>query len=476
MDDIGKIRSSGLIKKRSKKSWPVMFWILMRALALFYHRSVVTERKCLSCHVGKMTSARHAAKRMHGMDTPLDFYILAYESSSSAAESGSDEMNHFMQEQDGESCDVCQTLWWTCYRDPVKYTEGDLGMSRWIRRWDGVISMGWLIVTIAIFLFYGGSFVPQLFGKPDQILRLLVKLCMLVLLSTHYIFVLCSKIRSLFKAATPRLCWATTLNVRYLIKRAQFLDMPSRGLPGAPFLLICVGCPLLIALYRLVIFLCISTCDVSVYSVSQSLVAAIFMVNWGLFLYLIYFVRHSFQCQFNLLLSYIKEFGDDLQRFRAMILNAAADFSCYQQLCTLYLALTFPVLVIAVVATLTVDYAFNVSNCLDKQSQLIENHLTICAWSEIGVALLLCTIAMGGLKVRYIWENFVGNVLIMKSGKSKLLRKELFQDAEYLLRESSLLLTSILFSVSGLYVGFKFGEQNITFSTCNGTSVEDTCY
>lgn len=102
-------------------------------------------------------------------------------------------------------------------------------MSRWIRRWDGVISMGWLIVTIAIFLFYGGSFVPQLFGKPDQILRLLVKLCMLVLLSTHYIFVLCSKIRSLFKAATPRLCWATTLNVRYLIKRAQFLDMPSRG-------------------------------------------------------------------------------------------------------------------------------------------------------------------------------------------------------------------------------------------------------
>ncbi|XP_071814697.1 uncharacterized protein [Apostichopus japonicus] len=462
-----------LVERKSRK-WPNSFWFLMRALALFYHRSVVIERKCLYCHVRNITGNNYE-QRMNGMDTPLDFYILTYESN--GALSRSDEMNN-SQNQDPDSCDACQASWWNSYRVPEKYTERDIGRSRLSRRCGGVISMAWLTVVLGGLLCYSGSFLPKLFGEPDQVLSLLLKLTLVALMATHYIFILCSKIRSIFKVAACRLCWATTFNVRYLIKRAQFLDLANRGLPGAPFLILCVHCPLPLAVYRSIIFLYISSCGVNLYSVSQSLVGAFFMVNWGLFLYLIYFIRLSFQCQFNLLLSYIKDFEDDLQRCRAILLNVAADFSCNQQLCTLYLALTFPVLVIAVVANLTVDYVINVSNCLDQESQLIANHLAILFWSEIGVALLLCSIAMGGLKVRYIWENFVGNVLIMKTDKSRLLRKELFQEAEYLLRESSLLLTTIVFSVTGPYMGFHFDNQNVMMmnSSCNVTSAKLSCY
>ncbi|PIK46962.1 hypothetical protein BSL78_16156 [Apostichopus japonicus] len=87
---------------------------------------------------------------MNGMDTPLDFYILTYESN--GALSRSDEMNN-SQNQDPDSCDACQASWWNSYRVPEKYTERDIGRSRLSRRCDGVISMAWLTVVL------GGYFV-----------------------------------------------------------------------------------------------------------------------------------------------------------------------------------------------------------------------------------------------------------------------------------------------------------------------------
>lgn len=104
-----------------------------------------------------------------------------------------------------------------------------LGLSKWGCRLNGVFSIGWLVIALAILCYYIGSFVPQLYGNPDDILKLLIKLTFFVLLATHYVIALCSKLRSVFKCAAPRLSWATSFNVRYLIKRAQYLDMSNRG-------------------------------------------------------------------------------------------------------------------------------------------------------------------------------------------------------------------------------------------------------
>lgn len=110
-----------------------------------------------------------------------------------------------------------------CFRHSI------LGLCRWSRRWNGVITLVWLIIVLSVLLCGICSFLPQLFGKSEEILKLFTMMTLYTLLSVHYIIILCSKVRSLLKNSANRLFWTTTVNVRYLVKRAQILDMPNRG-------------------------------------------------------------------------------------------------------------------------------------------------------------------------------------------------------------------------------------------------------
>lgn len=87
----------------------------------------------------------------------------------------------------------------------------------------------WLFTALIILLCGFFSFFGQLFGKTEELLKLLQMLTMYTLLSVSFICALCSKIRSFFKSSVNRLFWTTTLNARYLVKRAQILDLPNRG-------------------------------------------------------------------------------------------------------------------------------------------------------------------------------------------------------------------------------------------------------
>lgn len=110
---------------RKTKKWPNLFWFLMRVLGLFYHRTIVCDRKCYSCHVQDVSDLL-LKKRMNGMDADLNFYVLAYESSSNDA---TDEIiSTELQVQDRNRCSTCQTLWWNCFGIPSQYTDRDIGM------------------------------------------------------------------------------------------------------------------------------------------------------------------------------------------------------------------------------------------------------------------------------------------------------------------------------------------------------------
>lgn len=467
----GEIEKQFLLQSRQpKKKWPCLFWFMMRVLALFYHKSVVNERKCFSCCIREVSDSKRGEK-VNWMDASVDFYLLAYESDSSR--------ESMVQYNGEEDCDVCKSLWWNCYRMPEKYTEDDIGLSRWSRRWNGVISLVWLFIVLTILLCGFLSFFGQLFGKAEEVLKLIQMLTLYMLLSVSYIFILCSKIRSFFKSSANRLFWTTTLNVRYLVKRAQILDMPNRGLPGVPFLVLCTVSPIVLSTYRMGIFLIISNCDISLYSVVQSLIGVVFMVNWGFSVYLIYIIRVSFQCQFKLLTSYIKEFEEDVRKCKAMIIDIAVEFACYEKFCATYSAVNFPVIVIAVVVNITLSYVQNDNQCVteDEEGRAIALHVQVLAYLEISMAVMLSALAMGGYKVRYIWESFVTNIVIMKSRTSKFPRKELFHEAESMLKDSDILLTTLVFSVAGLYMGFKFGDQNVDIlhASCNGTATYFAC-
>ncbi|PIK42429.1 hypothetical protein BSL78_20725 [Apostichopus japonicus] len=174
-------------------------------------------------------------------------------------------------------------------------------------------------------------------------------------------------------------------------------------------------------------YLCsISDCQISIYKISQSLFGLLFFESWGLFVYILYLVRVSFQRQFNLLLCYINEFEGDLKRCRGTLCEVLADFKCYKELCSLHTVLLLPLYVYSIVANVTLNYLISES-CLTKfpKSLNVQEHIMILSWSEISVAFVLYTFALGGFRVEYIWENFYENLLYLRSGNNSKFWEEL---------------------------------------------------
>ncbi|PIK42420.1 hypothetical protein BSL78_20716 [Apostichopus japonicus] len=125
------------------------------------------------------------------------------------------------------------------------------------------------------------------------------------------------------------------------------------GLPGKLFLLQCLSCPVGVAIYRTIIFVYIGECWITLSKGLLSFVGVVFMFSLGVFVYLLYFIRVSFQCHFKLLLAYIKELECDAKRCKGVIMQVAADFSCYRRLCEVVTILMFPATVLAIVSNLT---------------------------------------------------------------------------------------------------------------------------
>lgn len=247
-----------------------------------------------------------------------------------------------------------------------------------------------------------------------------------------------------------------------------------------PFFCLCLLCPLACMSYRLVIFVVISDCQISIYKISQSLFGLLYFESWGLFVYILYLVRVSFQRQFNLLLCYINEFEGDLKRCRGTLCEVLADFKCYKELCSLHTVLLLPLYVYSIVANVTLNYLISES-CLTKfpKSLNVQEHIMILSWSEISVAFVLYTFALGGFRVEYIWENFYENLLYLRSGNNSKFWEELLCGWKDLMKVSNAVKTSMIGSVIAIYLAFDFHDQSLAFLTnsCNSTSVTNsTCF
>lgn len=93
-----------------------------------------------------------------------------------------------------------------------------------------MLSTTWLLFGAALLMLDFCTFFPRLYAQPDKILHLLHTLSLFIAIVVPLALCLCSKIRSYFKSGVPKLNWASSLNIRYLIKRAQILDLPNRGI------------------------------------------------------------------------------------------------------------------------------------------------------------------------------------------------------------------------------------------------------
>ncbi|KAJ8029942.1 hypothetical protein HOLleu_29478 [Holothuria leucospilota] len=356
-------------------------------------------------------------------------------------------------------------MWWNFQGKTEKYTAKEIGATSWNHKGSDALSSCVLLLTIAALLYDMSYHVSAFWAKPEQILRLLNQFTFFILLVAHSLFCLCSKLRSMLRSAVPCLSWASTFNARFIIRRAQILDLPRKGLPGKAFLVACMTWPLFNSVYRSYIYLYLSGCGFGLHVVTTAVVAILFMQTWGFFVYIRYFIRMSFQRNMNLLLSFIKEHEGQLDKCKGVVACVAVDFSCYSQLCELYVLVMIPVGVLALTTNITWEYMLR-ATCVseDPQSANIQHSVKLMSWSEITMAFFLTVSALGGFQVTYIWDDLSVNILHLTSERHYHFWKGLSIAVSSLTRESNSLLTTVVCSLIGIYTGLNFGsDQNVSY-------------
>ena len=125
------------------KRLPSAFWFIIKILWLLQHETVVQERKCFKCSVRKLNSdrggrtvinERRRVSSKRGSVEVVDSVLLSYHS---------DDHEHILNEEmtpillsmplnqeSGDCCEVCDSLWWDYHGQVIRYTDSDIGEYR----------------------------------------------------------------------------------------------------------------------------------------------------------------------------------------------------------------------------------------------------------------------------------------------------------------------------------------------------------
>lgn len=234
-------------------------------------------------------------------------------------------------------------------------------------------------------------------------------------------------------------------------------------MPGKYFLFLCMLWPFLNSCYRAIIYFYLSECEFDSHVVTTALFGIIMMETWGLFVYLIYFIRVSFQRQFSLILVYLRDFEGHIDRCRGAILCAFADYNLFKTFCNGYFLLTFPVIVIGLTSHITWQYLLYQVCATDLSIMKTQNFLRWLVLSEISMALFLYIFASGGMSVNYLGLQLHSNVLKLKSAAHALFWDEIVQVVDTTNRGSQLLYLSVFFSTVGIFMSLQFNDQDVTY-------------
>ncbi|KAJ8037282.1 hypothetical protein HOLleu_18062 [Holothuria leucospilota] len=468
-------------ESKSRHKWPFSFWALLKVLCLFHHRTVVTERKCFLCHVKNISQNNHALENItsakkYGI---IDALKLAYESDGKKIGCGETESLLAKTCNDNE-CEVCKSEWWNLSRTPYIYTEEEIGVDRWNHRGSSVISIVVLVLLLGLWIWDMSYPFIKLWSSPGHTMELLTEIGLFLFVVSNVVVVLCSKLRSIFMEGCPFLFWASALNVRYIIKRAQFLDLHNKGLPGKLLLAICICWPMFNSCFRAAIFLITTDYNDSVaffHAVRTSIVCTLLFQCWGCFVYMLYLIRVSFQRQFTLVLSYFVEYEGCIDACRGILLNVVTDFQCFKQLSNLYVVIMLPVAFIGMAANLSWSYLLDQACRENEEVMIVLNCVLFLAWSEMIMGIFLVSYAQGGVDVMYLWDNFFDDVLKVHSDRHEAFWRNLIRSMALISRkEGRLLVASVVFSVIGVYMALSRGNQDISFlvKACNGTNLTST--
>ncbi|XP_071814948.1 uncharacterized protein [Apostichopus japonicus] len=440
--------------------WPPIVWFIMKISAIFYHRRIVGQRRCMSCEkefykntrrvrdTARTVSDGYRRSRKHEDFELTSCYERVYDDSNITWEGSSSE------------CLACESLWWDRYGHVMKYTEESIGLKYWNHPGSWFVSILILTVIVAIMIYEIIVLELAYFAKKDRIVNLMSYLAFYSPLVVFPCMNVCSKVRSAMMV--PGI-WATTLNARFIVQRLQFLDLSAKGVPAKHFLVLCLIWPVFAATYRAYIKLGVKGQTVLPDKIS-CLTVAIAELIWGCFMLQLFLIRISFQNHFQLLLKFLQKFEGETELCQQVIRRVLVDFKCYQKCVAAYMSVMIPACILG--AATSISWFYMVNDMVNDGSKdhewfVMEKNVNFMIWSDVAMFFSLGPLAVGGFNTNYIWESFKINVIFMNRDKEKKFWDEIDWFLKHVKDDVPLISLRSIFLITSFYVTMEFGKQAI---------------
>ncbi|KAJ8036788.1 hypothetical protein HOLleu_17425 [Holothuria leucospilota] len=458
--------SSGEENVQSKRrgKWPTPVWLILKILCVFYHRKVTGKRICYSCYVKNVSYHVNSENGLCKETLLIDPICLEYEydEKESARENEGGLLPLYRSDRT-PNCDVCNMTLWNFLGEAKEYSDHEIGVSSWNSPYSKFISIVGVMFAMTVILYDFAFYIHRMLWDQHHLLHFIHYCGFLVCLSTYPVLNICSKIRSFCgqDGKFSNISWATTLNLRFIIKRLQVLDLHKKGLPGKLFLIVCLMWPSCNALYRFIIYTYIIKHHVPFHEFCTIAGTGAIMIMWGCFAYLLYLMRLSFQREFMLILNYFKKKEGDLDNCRNCLSHAILDFNCFRKFVMLYMAVMVPFTVLEVTTTVTWQYSLR-DTCQYVES-ITGSSINILIWSNTAMFIVLNIIAIGGLDVNHVWDNFLLSIIQMQTAMHCSFWRKIFTHLKRNQGDFSTTNFTMVFSVISFYMGLQFGDQDIFY-------------
>ncbi|XP_054763310.2 uncharacterized protein LOC129269879 [Lytechinus pictus] len=506
------------------KKWPFLLWIMFKFLGLFWARPVIEERYCHQCYRRRMEEVidlvhsrspeqKHAPSGhlsyFHAPEIGINDSIIAKNPNESSdfrhecdsnpllngeAQIGDAEVDHgrvrsggyCVNDHDGDDgvtgereksgrCRVCDALWWTGKGQYFKYTDKSIGLKSWNHRGSGILSMFLLVTYLSLILYDAGHYGSIYWGKKEDLIRYISYMSYLIFAASTPAVCLLALIRN--AVTNPAQCfsqWPRTLDIRYVVRRLQYLDLERRGLPNKPFLLACTVFPLLIAIYRLMFYVVLLKTSVKFQRYLACATTAIGLSLYGFFSYFIYLMRISFKAHLKLDIHFIRNHVGQLDVCRAKMSTTVQDFLNLRQLANGFMVMVCGVTTWAIATQITWNYLLFSGVYLDpnesRYNWSIQMYINGLMAMENTLFFLLPCFAIGGFSVNIIWIRFRYRLLELRRARHEHFWYRLLQFIKEQDPIKSSMQVTMLFTLIGLFVALQFGEQNIYYYFSNVTA------
>ncbi|XP_033630982.1 uncharacterized protein LOC117292916 [Asterias rubens] len=418
--------------------WPSFIWFLLKLIGLYNFRPAVAKRRlCVRCH--HAATERRCVVRGEGVPRYLCF-------GATEVTEREDELFQFMVNDEAdqgegvirfnlpaeEPCPVCRCEWWDAHGNYRPYTDAEIGVRCWNHYGSGVVSTIFQFLLIVLNLIDFFYYLDKYWGCKDKKVDLVIFSGFVFFVISIPTICLVANIINLIPSLRQscwKYSWTNALNIRYIVKRLQHLELANRGLPNKAFLVICLAWPILNSVWRCFIYFVFLGDSINFHIISL-VASTLSMSIWGAFCYLMVLMRLSFLRQFKMELRFLWNHIDALDRCRQRLAVCMEEFGSLGSLVSNWVMFTIAIATWAFSTQIYYDYATHVDHrtnltlitvnessgfdILDITGNLANSTLAFATrkeldrliWSEICMFLILPLVAVGGLDLNSQWVKF----------------------------------------------------------------------